>query len=103
LCLVYIVEYSYKNITIKRFLFAEIACPELEAPINGALAHDSVLTRPLRIMSCNNLFDIPDMGTNFNGQFLCKDDGNWTPFDTVPDCIGKVYKDNKVSQPDKSN
>jgi hypothetical protein len=37
------------------------------------------------------------MGTNFNGQFLCKDDGNWTPFDTVPDCIGKVFKDNQRS------
>jgi hypothetical protein len=77
-------------------IFAEIACPELQPPINGALVHDTVLTRPFRTMLCNDQFDIPDMGNSFNGQFFCTDDGDWTPFSLVPDCIGMVYQDYKV-------
>ncbi|XP_045200864.2 sushi, von Willebrand factor type A, EGF and pentraxin domain-containing protein 1-like isoform X2 [Mercenaria mercenaria] len=64
-----------------------IACPDLDPPINGALVYDTIQTRPVYTMMCNDKFDIPDMGTNFNGMLFCTDDGDWTPIDPVPDCI----------------
>lgn len=70
-------------------LISEISCPELEPPVNGALVHDTVLTRPMRQLICNDNYDIPDLGTiPFNGILWCTDNGDWTPFQTVPNCIG---------------
>ncbi|XP_053380160.1 sushi, von Willebrand factor type A, EGF and pentraxin domain-containing protein 1-like [Mercenaria mercenaria] len=65
----------------------EIACPDLDPPINGALVYDTILTRPMYTMMCNEEFDIPVIGSNFQGVFFCTDDGDWTPFTNVPDCI----------------
>ncbi|XP_053400734.1 sushi, von Willebrand factor type A, EGF and pentraxin domain-containing protein 1-like [Mercenaria mercenaria] len=64
-----------------------IACPDLDPPINGALVSDTIQTRPVYTMMCNDEFDIPDMGTNFNGLFFCTDDGDWISINPAPDCI----------------
>ncbi|XP_060579836.1 uncharacterized protein LOC132736665 isoform X2 [Ruditapes philippinarum] len=65
----------------------EISCPELDPPINGALVYDTVLTRPMRQLICNEKYDIPPMSIPFNGIFFCTDNGNWVPLQKVPNCV----------------
>ncbi|XP_060607314.1 sushi, von Willebrand factor type A, EGF and pentraxin domain-containing protein 1-like isoform X2 [Ruditapes philippinarum] len=65
----------------------EISCPDMDPPINGALVYDTVLTRPMRQLICNEKYDIPPMSIPFNGIFFCTDNGNWVPLEKVPNCV----------------
>lgn len=71
---------------------AVISCPDIDPPVNGALAHHLVQLRPVYIMFCNANYTIPpsieENGTivNFNGQFTCTTLGKWVPIDYAPGC-----------------
>jgi hypothetical protein len=67
-----------------------VECPAIDPPSHGSLTTDSVNARPLHIMSCQSGYDIPSMGTQFQGRLSCQDSGNWYPLHAFPDCIGML-------------
>jgi len=65
----------------------DIACPDIDPPLNGVLTIAFINNRPVATWKCNKYFDIPDLGFSFNGMALCEDSGSWTPsFDRAPGC-----------------
>ncbi|XP_060604924.1 sushi, von Willebrand factor type A, EGF and pentraxin domain-containing protein 1-like [Ruditapes philippinarum] len=64
-----------------------VDCPPIDPPSHGSLTTDSINARPLHIMSCQKGYDIPSVGTQFQGRLSCQDSGNWFPLDDFPDCI----------------
>ena len=60
--------------------------------MNGALHTSYVGTNRFYVMLCNDNYDIPNVGTGFNGNFYCQNDGTYVPSIDVPDCIGMCLK-----------
>ncbi|KAL3870903.1 hypothetical protein ACJMK2_038934 [Sinanodonta woodiana] len=60
-----------------------VKCHDLNAPLNGALACDSINSRPFCQMFCNANYDLAYAS---DGRYFCLDSGAWNPSDVVPDC-----------------
>ena len=45
-------------------------------------------------MNCSENFAIPHLGSSFDGHISCLQ-GSWKPFNTIPDCVGKIIKPNR--------
>nr|XP_022289245.1 sushi, von Willebrand factor type A, EGF and pentraxin domain-containing protein 1-like isoform X2 [Crassostrea virginica] len=67
-----------------------IPCKDLPAPINGAMSCDTWMFGRQCQMQCSDKFDIPAVGSSFNGVFTCSEkEGVFKPLNTVPNCTEK--------------
>ena len=68
-----------------------VDCPDLNAPLNGALACDEWLYGLRCQMFCNEKWDIP-RGVPDDGAWVCSQTtGQWLPnVEEVPDCTGRI-------------
>lgn len=71
--------------------FLGYPCPQLPAPLNGAIICDNAVPGATCQILCENPFDFENIPGNpkLPEKYSCVGKGLWWPTDQVPHCVGK--------------